>query len=206
MRFTPVLAIVFASPALAAQPATPRHLFYLHGAIVEDQGPRGLSPRFGRYDYPGIIAAFRNSGLIVHSEVRPRATEVSAYADKVAAEVRLLVASGVQPSRITVVGASKGAVITTLVSTRLKQRGIRYVLLASCNPWLIRTHDPRLTGHVLSIYETSDEIGQSCAQVAERSPQIGRYSEVRLTTGLGHGMIYRPINEWIAPAVAWAKR
>ena len=49
-----------AAPA-AAQPRAPaaqaRYIYYLHGRIVEDLGPRGVSPRFGAYDYPDIIAA-----------------------------------------------------------------------------------------------------------------------------------------------------
>ena len=184
----------------------PHYLFYLHGAIVEDQGPQGVSPRFGRYDYPGIIAAFRDRGFRVVSEARPKGTDPSPYAGKLVGEIEALIAGGVDPSHITVVGASKGAVIASLVSTRLRQPRLRYVLLANCNPWLIRTHDPRLTGEVLSIYEASDEIGKSCAEVARRSPGITRYHEVRLDTGLGHGMIYRPLPLWVTPAAEWASR
>lgn len=200
-----VLSILPAS-ALQSAPPTARYLFYLHGAIVEDQGPRGVSPRFGAYDYPGIIAAFRRAGLIVESEVRPRGTDVNAYADKVARQVRAMLARGVAPSHITIVGASKGAVITALVSTRLRQPHVRYVMLANCNDWLIRTHHPRLTGELLSIYEASDQTGGSCDKLAARSPELSRYREVRLTTGLGHGMVYRPLREWMVPAVSWAKR
>jgi acetyl esterase/lipase len=182
------------------------YLFYLHGRIVEDQGPSGVSPRFGRYDYPGILAAFRARGLEVLSEVRPRDTDPGAYADRVVGEIRALLARGVAPSRITIVGASKGSVIAALVSTRLRDPQVRYVLLANCNPWLIRTHDPRLTGEILSIYEQSDEIGRSCRPVAARSPALRRFTEIRLTTGLGHGMVYRPIRAWVDPAAAWALR
>ncbi len=193
----------------AASPIStqPKHyLFYLHGRIIEDQGPQGVSPRFGRYDYPGILAAFRARGLEVVSEVRPSGTDPGAYADKMVEEIRALLAGGVAPSRITVVGASKGSVIASLVSTRLRNPQVRYVLLANCNPWLIRTHDPRLTGEVLSIYEQSDEMGRSCRPIAARSPQLKRFAEIRLRTGLGHGMVYRPIRAWVDPAAAWALR
>ena len=194
-------------PAWSLQSApAPRYLFYLHGAIVEDQGPQGVSPRFGRYDYPGIIAALRRSGLTVESEVRPHGTDVNAYADKVVGQVRSLLARGVPASHITVVGASKGAVITSLVSTRLGEPHVRYVMLANCNDWLIRTHHPRLTGELLSIYEASDQTGGSCDKLVARSPQLSRYREIRLTTGLGHGMVYRPLAQWVGPTVAWAKR
>jgi hypothetical protein len=142
----------------------------------------------------------------VVSEVRPKDTDPSAYADKVVADIRARIRSGISPSRITVAGASKGSVIAALVSTRLRNAQVRYVLLANCNQWLIREMDPRLTGEVLSIYEASDEIGGSCKPVVDRSPDVKRFSEIRLETGLGHGMLYRPLPEWVKPAAAWAKR
>ncbi len=203
-----LLALPIAAALLTgAKPAeAPYHLFYLHGRIVEDQGPSGVSPRFGRYDYPGILAAFRARGLRVVSEVRPSGTDPSLYADKVVGEVRAMLDRGVPPAHITIVGASKGAVITSLVSTRLREPGVRYVLLANCNDWLIRTHDPRLTGEVLSIYEKSDDLGGTCRPLAARSPGLKRFSEIALNTGLGHGMVYRPIRAWVDPAASWAKR
>lgn len=202
MRYWLLLLALLAAPAAAS----PRYLFYLHGRIVEEQGPQGVSPQFGRYDYPGILAAFRQRGFTVMSEVRPRDADPGAYADKVIAEVRALIARGVDASHITIVGASKGGVITALVSTRLANPRVRYVMLANCNPGLIRTRDPRLTGEVLSIYEQSDDIGGTCRPLAKRSPALRRFREVRLTTGLGHGMVYRPLAQWVAPAAAWASR
>lgn len=182
------------------------YFYYLHGRIVEDLGPRGVSPRWGAYDYPGIISALERAGLRVVSEVRPKDTDPSAYADKIVADVQARIRSGVAAERITVAGASKGSVIASLVSTRLRQPKIRYVLLANCNDWLIREIDPRLTGEVLSIYEASDEIGGTCEPLVKRSPGVKSFSEVRLETGLGHGIVYRPLEQWLAPAIAWAKR
>ena len=194
------------APPRQAAPEATRYLFYLHGRIIEDQGPEGVSPVHGRYDYPGILAAFRSRGLTVVSEVRPPNTDVQAYAERVAAEVEALIGRGVEPSHITVVGASKGSVIASLVSTRLARPGVRYVLLANCNDWLIRTHDPHLSGEVLSIYEASDDIGGSCRPLAARSPALQRFAEVRLETGLGHGVVYRPLDVWVGPAADWARR
>lgn len=209
-----VLLVSLAQPspvaASADQPSSgspPRAVvYYLHGKIVEDLGPRGVSPRYGAYDYPGIIEAFRDGGIEVISEVRPRDTDPNAYADRLVTQIRRRLAAGTPASRITVVGASKGSVIASLVSTRLKVSGIRYVLLANCNQWLAREHKPQLTGEVLSIYEASDEIGGTCKPIVDQSPAIARFEEIRLETGLGHGMLYRPLREWIDPAMAWAKR
>ncbi|HEY6661436.1 MAG TPA: alpha/beta hydrolase [Sphingomicrobium sp.] len=203
MAFAAVL--LDASEARTSAPET-RYLYYLHGKIVEDLGPQGVSPRFGLYDYPGIIAALRAGGLNVISEARPSGTDPSKYADKVVADIRRKIADGVAPSHITVAGASKGSVIASLVSTRLRAEGVRYVLIANCNDWLIRTHDPRLTGAVLSIYEASDHIGSSCRPLIKRSPAVKRFEEVRLNTGLGHGIVYRPLPAWVRPTIAWARR
>ena len=189
-----------------AAPPEPHYFYYLHGKIVEDLGPRGVSPVHGAYDYPGIIHALEAQGLEVISEVRPRDTDVSAYADAVVADIRRRLAAGISPSHVTVAGASKGGVIASLVSARLGVDGVRYILLANCNEWLIRTHDPRLTGEIFSIYEASDDIGGSCAPLIERSPRVRRFEEVKLETGLGHGIVYRPLDLWVRPAVAWAKR
>jgi len=201
-----IAASLHAAAAGAAPEPAPRYVYYLHGKIVEDQGARGISPRFGAYDYPGIVAALRGSGLNVISEIRPRETDPSAYANRVVADVRRQIASGVPPSHITVIGASKGAVIASLVSSRLQDRGVRYVLLANCNDWLIRAHDPHLSGDVLSIYEASDDIAGTCGPLVKRSPAVGRFREIRLNTGLGHGIVYRPLPAWVKPAIAWAKR
>jgi hypothetical protein len=207
------LIAAFAAVALAAGSAAPReqapdtrYFYYLHGKIVEDMGPRGVSPRHGPFDYPAIVQILRGEGLEVISEARPSGTDPSAYADKVVVDIRSRLAAGVPASRITVAGGSKGSVIASLVSTRLGEPGVRYILIANCNDWLIREMDPRLTGEILSIYEASDDIGGTCRPLVDRSPAVTRFEEIRLETGLGHGILYRPLKEWLAPAVAWAKR
>jgi hypothetical protein len=182
-----------------------RYVYYLHGKIVEDSGPRGVSPRFGAYDYPGIIAALRKGGATVISEVRPKNTDPSVYANMIVAQIRRQLASGVPASHITVVGASKGSVIAMLVSTRLKNAQVRYVLLADCNDSVNRTWKPRLSGAILSIYEASDEFGGTCRPLVRRSPAVTTFREIRLNTGLGHGIVYRPLPAWVRPTLEWAR-
>lgn len=206
LRWQAALTIAaFAAPAPAAS-APPQYIYYLHGRIVEDSGPRGISPRYGAYDYPGILAALAGRGATVISEQRPRNTDPAAYADKIAAQVRARIAAGVPAARITVIGASKGSVIAALVSTRLQLADVRYVLIANCNDWLIRTHHPRLSGAILSIYEASDDVGGTCRPLVARSPTVQRFREVRLATGLGHGIVYRPLAAWVKPTLDWATR
>ena len=63
------LSLTACATATSAPPENPRYLYYLHGKIIEDFGPDGVSPRFGPYDYTGILRAFERAGLSVVSEV-----------------------------------------------------------------------------------------------------------------------------------------
>ena len=184
--------------------AAGRYLFYLHGRIVEDQGVDAVSPEHGEYQYSAIVQQLATEGFTVISEVRPPDTDPEVYADAVARDVRHLLGAGVSPRNITVIGASKGAVIAMLVSSRLTA-AIRYVVLANCNEYIFRTYSMNLHGHVLSIYEASDELGQTCRPLFDRSPELGQRHEIRLTTGLRHGFIFRPLESWLRPAVAWSR-
>ncbi len=197
----PVIARV---PNHSAAIGTP-YLFYLHGRIVEDQGPEAVSSEFGPYRYMEIVGVFADSGFTVVSEVRAPNTDPLSYADSIVQQIERLVALGVPPDAITVVGASKGAVIAMLVATQLVAIPIRFVLLASCNDTMRRRFSPRLHGDVLSIYEASDAIGQSCREIFAESPQLRDRRELRLQTGLGHGFIFHPLPEWVGPTVRWAR-
>jgi hypothetical protein len=196
------------SGVLSAPPEKPetdaRYVFYLHGKIVEDQGPHAESPEFGHYEYYAILRGLAESGLTVISEVRAANTDPEAYAAIVAAQVQHLITSHVHPSNITIIGASKGSVIAMLVSSHIRA-GVKYVILANCNNHVLRTYPLSLHGDVLSVYEASDPIGQTCRPLFEVSPELGKWREIRLETGLGHGFIFRPLNVWVKPAVAWVQ-
>jgi len=59
---------------------------------------------------------------------------------------------------------------------------------------------------VLSIYDSVDEYGGSCQDLFTYSDGkgIGRYDELVLNIGTGHGILYQPLDEWITPVVEWA--
>jgi hypothetical protein len=181
-----------------------RYLFYLHGRIVEDQGAGAVSPAFGRYEYEEILKQLAADPIMLISEARKANTDPHVYADSVARQIERLLSAGVPPRSVTVVGASKGAVIAMLVSTRVREP-VRYVLLANCNDYVFRTFPLSLHGHVLSIYEASDSLGASCQPLFDRSPALAERSEIRLTTGLKHGFIFRPLEQWVRPALDWAR-
>ncbi len=55
------------------------------------------------------------------------------------------------------------------------------------------------------LFDDRNSIAASCQTVVQGKSGIGSYQEIRLTTGLEHGFLYRPLVEWIEPALAWAE-
>jgi len=187
-----------------------RYIFFLHGQIVEDGGRRPVSEQYGVYEYDEILQALSGRGFYVISEARPKHADVMAYAHKTVKQIRALLAAGVPAKRITVVGASKGGGIAVFVSVELQNREINYVLIAACGKRGIEAMVRRgefLSGNVLSIYDEEDDLGLlSCEAFfkASRSSRLGKTLEVVVNLGRGHGFHYRPVAEWMEPAVAWA--
>src|SRR4051812_40485965 len=88
-------------------------IFYLHGAIVEVQGANAVDTKngYGAYKYLDILDSLRSANDLVISEVRKPGTEAKEYAEMTANKIDSLIKTGNKASDITVVGASKGAVI-----------------------------------------------------------------------------------------------
>jgi acetyl esterase/lipase len=210
LAFSALLVLLLSAHAGAGDAAPPpRHdavVIYLHGRFVEDSGPDGVHPEHGPYRFHAIVRALSRKGVEVVADQRAPGSDVGAAAAHVVAVIQERLRRGVPAERIMVIGASKGAVIAALVSSRLDEPGVRYVLMAACNEWLEATHRPRLHGHVLSLFERSDPIGHSCRPIAAESPALSRFAEIELDTGLGHGFLYRPRRAWVEPALDWSRR
>jgi|GEM_PF-480893 len=204
LRMKRLLALSLVLVACHVYAKSERYVIYVHGKAVEEGGRRP-STEFGVYEYDAILKAFRDGGFIVSSEQRPKGADVNVYAKRVADEVRTLLRRGVPPSHITVIGASKGAIITMRASTLLQNPDVRYVLLGDCNDWVYKNYDIRLSGHVLSIYDAGDDFGVSCAPFFRRAGALREHDELELRLGLRHGFLYAPRREWIDPAARWAR-
>src|SRR5262245_29152115 len=115
---------------LKEPPQTPdtkvKYLFYLHGRLIEEKGIRPTDPQYGVYEYEQILDTFKQFGFTVISEARPKGTDVKDYASKTVNQVQGLLNAGVPPYQITVVGASKGAVIAMVASTLLRNREVKF--------------------------------------------------------------------------------
>lgn len=181
------------------------YLFYLHGRIIENQGLRPTDPRYGVYEYEEILRTLAAKGFAVISEARAKDTDVNQYANKVVQQINTLINTGVPPSHITVLGASKGSVITMRVSTLLRNKDVNFVLMSNCNDWVDQNFQIDLYGNVLSIYDVNDEFGQTCQKFFDKASGLNRRKEIVLKVGIGHAILYKPMKEWIDPVVEWAK-
>ncbi len=187
---------------MATDAGRPRHLIYLHGRIVQEQrSGRPRHPQFGYYELDKILDAFRDRGFDVSGEIRPKAASVSEAADRVVAQVRRLLESGVPADDVTVVGASMGAAVALRASARLQKPDVRFCVLGGCLSESVRgllaDEGKAPSGHVLSIREATDDSTGACkpwkTDLDSRSLLVAR--EIVLDTGLGHGFLYRPLPE-----------
>jgi hypothetical protein len=102
-----------------------------------------------------------------------------------------------------IVGFSRGGGIAGSAMSLIGRTEVRYVLLATCPKDLKELDWGPMAGRVLSIYEGNDAWAGSCLPIAENSPSVSSFDEVRIDSGLGHGEFYRARNEWIQPLLAW---
>jgi len=214
MTTVPVgLAMVLAGLAAAetTEAGRGRYLIYLHGRIVQErQSARPRNSRFGYYELEKILQAFRRRGFIATGEILPKSASVSDSADRVVSQIRRLLESGVPAECITVVGASMGAAIALLASTRLHNPDVRFCILGACLsrsvPALLADQGNGPSGRVLAIREASDDSTSPCPpwKIGLESAPGLLAREIVLNTRLSHGFLYRPLSEWVNPVVEWA--
>jgi len=181
-----------------------RYLIYLHGAIIERAGVRPTHPQFGVYEYQQILEVFAERGFVVISEARPSGTDGTAYAATVVDQGRALLAAGVPPEHVTVVGFSKGGGIAITASSLLAEDKINFVFMGACGRWLDSRPEIVPHGRLLALREASDELVGTCEAIFDRSVGPGEQKEIVLELGGGHGAFYRPQPEWVDPVVEWA--
>lgn len=205
-RLLPVLLFLLAFPSASGHGQTgQRYLIYLHGRIVEEQGRRPNDPSFGIYEYDAILDSLRGGGFTVLSDQRPPGIAVDSFATVLIRQVDSLLGLGVPPEDIIVIGFSRGGAIAILASSRLRNPAISFVFMGACGSWVFERPDIQVTGRLLSLYETSDSLGVSCAPMFARRGAGSRVREIPLSLGLGHGTFLQPRSAWLDPALAWAR-
>lgn len=183
-----------------------KYIFFLHNKFFEDAGAVAVNKDYGPVNYYDLVNAFKQKGFTVISELRKKDTNGAQYAEKVATEIDSMIKSGVDPSDITVVGTSKGSIIAMLVSVDLQNKDVNYVFIGDCDDEVFENIKAiNFCGNILSIYEKTDEYGQTCIKFKNKSTlPIPHYKEIELNTGLKHGFLYKPLPEWVNPSIKWA--
>jgi hypothetical protein len=200
-----LLVCLIATSLSSQQTKTMKHIFYLHGMILESQGINAVSTVFGPYKYQEIIDSLKATGYQEHSEVRTTKTNFNTFCTKVSGQIDELVKEGIQPNDISVIGASKGALMAMTISDR-NTHAINYILLGANSDRTEQNFEWKLHGRILGIYEKSDNIaGKAYSYWIDRSTGAKEFMQLEINTGLGHGFLYRPIKEWLNPTLSWVR-
>ncbi|WP_057937478.1 alpha/beta hydrolase [Algoriphagus resistens] len=184
-----------------------RVIFFLHNRFLEEHGLDELHPEFGRTEYPEILSEFEKQGFKVISEKRNGNVNARDYAVEIVNQIDSLLANGYKPGKITIIGTSKGGYIAQYVSTLANNPDLNFVFIASFRDEDIQ-NIPQINfcGNILTIYEKSDPFGVSAMRRKQTSTcEIRHFYEIELNTGMGHGFLFKPLKEWIEPAMKWAK-
>lgn len=222
-----LMAPVQAQEVLRELPASidagKKFLFFQHGLSVEQLGPDSYSKEFRKtYDTTGITTAFAKAGYVVIAEFRPKGSRVPAYADKMAGQITQLLAAGVPPKNIAVVGHSKGGYIAIATATRLANPDISYAILAGCAlpsahhiggadaratyEKLVAEAQGKLKGRILSQYDTTDGWMGSCKELQAANAGL-TIEETAIQSGyaagMGHSLFYTPEPIWFEPLLKW---
>lgn len=199
-------------------PAAPdragRHVIYVHDNAL-DRTPDDAERRARWVRVTQAIAA---SGANVIAEVRPAGTiqkppeDLDRYARRVARQVQQLLAAGVPASRVTVVGYSRGAVMTLMSSTHVADPRVGYVAIAGCMnetgafkafvPVMMR-YAEKFSGEFLAVNEQSDPDFASCTPYFARSTSRHSLAERTLATGKGHNFAVETDAAWVEPVTSW---
>jgi hypothetical protein len=178
-------------------------VIFLHNAFFEKNKDGQVHKRFGPYDFEGIKAALRNDRTLIAPERGPDADPQQA-ADALVEEIKDMIQSGQPPDRIKVIGASKGAFIAQLASAKLEEPEFRWVLVGGCHTKRMSEGGfPAMTGRVLSIYDTSDQVAGPCAPYKPLSAKTRSFEEISISLGEGHGFQFSANAAWITPALDW---
>lgn len=165
-----------------------------------------LHPEYGRTEYVEIIEKFKENGFKVISEKRNGNVNAREYAIGIVQQIDSLIEKGTHPNKTTIAGTSKGGYIAQCVSTIANNPNLNFVFIASFrNKDIEDIPEINYCGNILNIYEKTDPFGVSAkARKASSTCELSHFKEIELNTGMGHGFIFKPMEEWIKPTIEWA--
>lgn len=201
-----ILLVLFFISSVSGQ--SHNYIFFLHNKFLEEYSLEDSHPEYGKCEYNQILTSFKKEGFQVISEIRPKQTNVNVYVAKVVKQIDSLFFLGIKHGQITIIGTSKGGYIAQAVSSSLKNEKINYVFIGSCSQDDLQGNSSVVFyGNILSIYEKSDNLAQSCTEIKGKSTSsVKHFKEINLNTGLKHGFQFKALSQWIEPSVKWAKQ
>lgn len=180
-----------------------KYVYYLHGRIIEIQGKNAVSDEFGKYEFDNIVEALKVENSEVIAEIRKENVGHLEYANKVSKQIDSLINLGTNPKNITVIGASKGAIIASNISN-INSNPINYVLMAGNNDYQEDHNDWKFHGQILCLYDDSDSIAGKNYDYWKNKPNFTtKFEQIKVDKKLGHGFLYKPYKEWVDPTKKW---
>lgn len=187
--------VAMAAPAIDAReqavPSDARYMVY-------------LPSRSATVDHAANIRAFEEIGVSVVTLAYAGEADRD-YARRVTKEVRSLIASGVAPDAITVVGAGSGSPVAALASAMTASRRVNYVLLGNCDARLADDSSFHMSGRVLGVRDAADSASLSCRQLWRGSPKLAQHRDLVVESGLGVALFDAPHPEWMQPVASWSQ-
>lgn len=193
-----------------------KYIIYIHGSGI-DTGNEWETDNFH-----WVVKALADRGFTVIGEKRIRGMvsripeDLEAYAQKMTKSIEKLIAAGIPPTNITVVGYSRGGVISIITSGLVARSDISFVLNAGClsdtgrakqyAPMFVQKYASKMNGRFLSIIDSEDPDASSCSRYFDKAAQPIEHKEIVLKTGKKHETFGKPADEWIQPLVDFANR
>jgi hypothetical protein len=180
-----------------------KYIYYLHGRIIEIQGKNAVSEVYGKYEFDSIVNALRDSNTEVIAEIRTENVDYLQYANKISKEIDSLLNLGIKSKDITVIGASKGAIIASTISN-INTNPINYIFFAGNNDYQEEHNDWKFHGQVLCFYDESDtKAGKNYDFWKNKPNYTTKFEQIKIDKKLGHGFLYKPYKDWVEPTKKW---
>ena len=206
MKLIFLFILTITSPFIACKTEThdqKKYIFYLHGKIIEIQGKNAVSEEFGNYEFDNIVNALKMENSEIFAEVRHKNVDYLEYANKVSNQIDSLINLGINPKNITIIGASKGAIIASNISN-MNSNPVNYVFLAGNNDYQEEHNNWKFHGQILCFYDSSDTIAGKNYNYWMNNPNYTTtFQQIKIDKNLGHGFLYKPYKEWIEPTKKW---
>lgn len=155
-------------------------------------------------DHAANVRAFEDNGFSVLT-MAPAGESDHDYVLRVRDEIRGLIARGVAPEAITVIGSGVGSPLTAMVSSATGNRRVNYVLLGGCDAALARAPRFHLSGRVLGLRDADDGASPSCRPLWRNAPKLTRQRDMVVRSGHGAALFDAPRDAWVRPVEQWGR-